>query len=304
MLDQKVIDAVKKMRTDWKKLDDKRDEGLAHSIPEVQRIDNLQYGDDPRWNSLDLYLPKNFTGKIPVIINIHGGGWIYATKETYQFYGLALAKEGFAFVNFNYMLAPKVQFPGILDQVNQVIHWVADHANQYNLDTNNAFLIGDSAGGQMVEQYTTVLTNPTYRQKFGYSLTNLHFRAVAMNCPATFMLDPGMVITPTRAYFTDEVLNDPKKRDQLNVEKYITNQFLPAYLMTCNLDFVHDCSVRLDGFLRAKGVEVIQKTWGDEKHPEHHVFHVNQKDPLARKANAEEINFFKKHIVNSNSEED
>lgn len=51
-----------------------RESGLPHDIPEVTRIDDLQYGEDPKWNLLDLYLPKNVKGKIPVIINIHGGG--------------------------------------------------------------------------------------------------------------------------------------------------------------------------------------------------------------------------------------
>ena len=49
--------------------------------------------------------------------------------------------------------------------------------------------------------------------------------------------------------------------------------------------------------LRAKGVEVIQKSWGDEKHPEPHVFLINQKDELAKEANDEEAAFFRRHIV-------
>lgn len=163
MKDQEILNAVKEMRISWKENDDKRDSGLPHDIPEVTRIDDLQYGEDPKWNLLDLYLPKNVKGKIPVIINIHGGGWVYGTKETYQFYGLGMAKRGFAFVNPNYKLGPEVKFPKELDQVNEYIHWVADHADEYNLDKNNVFLIGDSAGGQMAEQYTAILTNPEYR---------------------------------------------------------------------------------------------------------------------------------------------
>ncbi|WP_308556330.1 alpha/beta hydrolase [uncultured Lactobacillus sp.] len=297
MVDQKVLDAVKKMRTDWKKDDDKRDSGLPHDIPEVKRINDLQYGKDPRWNLLDLYIPKNVEGKIPTIINIHGGGWVYGTKETYQFYGLGMAKRGFAFVNPNYILGPESTFPEELDQVDQYIHWVADHADEYNLDKNNVFLIGDSAGGQMAEQYTTILTNPEYREKFGYTLTDLKFRAVALNSPATFILDKGMIGGPLVAYFKPEVMTDKNKLDLLDVEKYITKDFLPTFISTANEDMIHDCAVRLDGFLRAKGVEVIQKSWGDEDHPEPHVFLINQKDDLAKEANDEEAEFFRKHMA-------
>lgn len=296
MNQNEILSAVNQMRADCKANDDKRDSGLPHDIPEVKRIDDLQYGPDPKWNLLDLYLPKNKTGKLPVIINIHGGGWVYGTKETYQFYGLGMAKRGFAFVNPNYKLGPEVQFPKELDQVNQYIHWVDKHADEYNLDKDNVFLVGDSAGGQMVEQYTAILTNPDYRQKFGYDLPDLAFRAVALNSPATFMLDKGMISDATIAYFTPELMQDEKIRDLLNVEKYITSDFLPTFISTANRDFIHDCSVRLDGFLRAKGVEVIQKSWGDEKQPESHVFLINQKDELASQANDEEAEFFKKHM--------
>lgn len=295
MNNQEVLEAIHKMRTEWKANDDRRDEGLPHDIPEVKRIDDIQYGEDPKWNSLDLYIPKNVEGKIPVIINIHGGGWVYGTKETYQFYGLGMAKRGFAFVNPNYKLAPEVQFPEELDQVNQYIHWIAEHADEYNLDKTNVFLIGDSAGGQMAEQYTAILTNPEYREKFGYELPDLKFRAVALNSPATFITDPGMIIGATMAYFN---LKAPINQDLLNTEKYITSDFLPTFISTANQDFIHDCAVRLDGFLRAKGIEVIQKSWGDENHPEPHVFLINQKDELANEANDEEAEFFRRHIVN------
>ncbi|EFG56273.1 hypothetical protein C5L18_000609 [Lactobacillus amylolyticus] len=208
-----------------------------------------------------------------------------------------MAKRGFAFVNPNYKLGPEVSFPKELDQVNEYIHWVADHADEYNLDKNNVFLVGDSAGGQMAEQYTAILTNPEYREKFGYELTDLKFRAVALNSPATFMLDPGMIGGAVTAYFKPEVMADEKNLDLLNTEKYITKDFLPTFISTANQDFIHDCAVRLDGFLRAKGIEVIQKSWGDENHPEPHVFLINQKDDLAKEANDEEAEFFKKHIV-------
>ena len=111
------------------------------------------------------------------------------------------------------------------------------------------------------------------------------------------MLDDGMMTGGTLAYFDPEVMKDEKNQDLINVEKYITSDFLPTFISTANQDFIHDCAVRLDGFLRAKGIDVIQKSWGDEKHPEPHVFLINQKDDLAKEANDEEADFFKKHMV-------
>src|SRR5699024_718156 len=168
-MEENITEAILQMRKQFKTQDDKRDAGLPTEIPEVTRIDDLSYGPDPKWNLLDIYLPKNVTKPIPTIINIHGGGWCYGTKETYQFFGLNWAKRGFAFVNANYRLAPDVAFPKELDDVNQYVHFVAQHADKYNLDKSNVFLMGDSAGGQMAEQYVTILTNPKYRQLFDRS---------------------------------------------------------------------------------------------------------------------------------------
>ena len=86
MVPQSVKEAVFNMRKDCKISDGQRDKGLPTSIPEVERINDLQYGDDPLWNLLDIYLPQKRNEKVPTIIHIHGGGWCYGTKETYQFY--------------------------------------------------------------------------------------------------------------------------------------------------------------------------------------------------------------------------
>lgn len=294
-LDGKILQAVEEMRTGSKMHDDKRDEGLPTEIPEVERINDLSYGPDPKWNLLDIYLPKKRTGKVPVIISIHGGGWVYGTKETYQFYGLGLAKEGFAFVNFNYRLAPDVQFPGEMDDVNRLMHWVAEHGAEYDLDTGNVFLVGDSAGGQMEEQYLAILTNDKFRQLFGYELPKLTVRAAALNCGAYFMLTPGFTDGAPSAYFTPEAVSG--KEEMLNTEKYLTQNLPPLFIMTANQDFLHDSAVRLDGYLLAKEIPHELHIYGDMENPRGHVFHCNQRDDIAKQCNLDELNFFRKHLT-------
>lgn len=293
-MEENITEAILQMRKQFKTQDDKRDAGLPTEIPEVTRIDDLSYGPDPKWNLLDIYLPKNVTKPIPTIINIHGGGWCYGTKETYQFFGLNWAKRGFAFVNANYRLAPDVAFPKELDDVNQYVHFVAQHADKYNLDKSNVFLMGDSAGGQMAEQYVTILTNPKYRQLFDYEMTDLKFKAVVLNSAANFMTEPNAINGAVAGYFTPESVQ--KYSEQLNVEKYITKDFLPAYISTANQDFLRNSAFKMDGFLTAKNISHICKMYGDEKNPRGHVFLINQKDELAKKANDDEMAFLKSFL--------
>ena len=189
---QEVLEAAKTLSALFKEGDDKRDAGLPHDIPEVERFDNIAYGPKEKWNLLDIYLPKKRIDKVPTIINIHGGGWVYGTKETYQFFGLSLAKEGFAFVNFNYQLAPEVEFPGELDDVNRAVHWVASHGSDYDIDLNNIFIIGDSAGGQMAVQYLTILTNNTTVKNL--ATTNLTCQCVQLLLTAELLSSTFLVL--------------------------------------------------------------------------------------------------------------
>ena len=69
-----------RVRKEWKIGDAKRDAGLT-TPEDIERFDNIAYGSDPVWNLLDVYRPKEQKGKLPVIVNIHGGGWVYGNKE-------------------------------------------------------------------------------------------------------------------------------------------------------------------------------------------------------------------------------
>ncbi len=292
---QKALALVKQARIEIKTSDDQRDAGLPLTIPEVERFDNIAYGPANPGHLLDIYLPKQRTNLLPIIINIHGGGWFYGTKETYQFYGMSLAKQGFGVVNFNYRLPPEAEFPDELADVDRAFHWVANHAIDYHLDTQNVFVVGDSAGGQMALQYLAVLTNATYRQLFGYQQPKLKIRAAALNCSATFIDQLGFLGPTERAYFTDDALQ--KHGDLMHTEQYLTTALPPLFLMTANQDFIRDCTVRLDGFLIAKQIDHEFHSYGTEAEPRHHVFHCNIKDNLAQQCNQDELDFFKRYLV-------
>ena len=111
------------IRYDFKKGDRRRDAGLS-TPPEIQRYDDIVYGDSKKWQILDVYRPKDKAGKLPVILSVHGGGWVYGTKETYQFYCMDLVKRGFAVVNFTYRLAPEHRYPAQIEDTNAVVEWI------------------------------------------------------------------------------------------------------------------------------------------------------------------------------------
>ena len=293
MATQEKIQAIMKIRKEWQAKDDQRDIDLPAVFDGVERTDNLQYGDDPQWNLLDVYRSQKRNGKLPVIILIHGGNWCYGSKETYQYYGMRLAQRGFVVVNASYRLAPDVVFPGELDDVDRFIHWTVAHANEFDFDLENAVLSGDSAGGQMALQYLTTWANPAYRKLFGYSRPAITFRAGILNCAPYFMLTQKLW-PATRAYFTDQVMTE--KKVMMATEESFTDSLPPLYVATANQDFLRDDSMKFAGFLMAHHHPHVAKVYGDDQHPRQHDFMISQKDKLADQALDDEIQFIQKNL--------
>ena len=112
-----------KTRRDFGNGDKKRDAGQTTPF-DLIRFDNIVYGDDEKfknWQLLDVYRPRSggtdSLSKLPVIISIHGGAWVYGDKDVYQFYGMSLAQHGFAVVNLSYRLAPEYKYPADIEDI-------------------------------------------------------------------------------------------------------------------------------------------------------------------------------------------
>ena len=170
--------------------DYKRDKTIP--LPQgITQCRNISYGSHGKWNLLDVYYPDGTTEPLPTIVSIHGGGYVYGTKELYRRYGMDMAHRGFAFVNFNYRLAPKWHFPAPLWDVNSVMEWVCKNAARYHLDPRRVILVGDSAGAQLASQYAAIATNPNYAATFRMKVPEVTIRALSLNCG---MYDPKAFI--------------------------------------------------------------------------------------------------------------
>ena len=292
------------MRREWKINDAKRDAGLT-TPDDIQRFDDIQYGPDPVQNKLDVYRPKNAQGKIPVIVSVHGGGWVYGDKELYQFYGMTLAQRGFAVVNFTYRLAPEAKFPAPLEDTNNVISWMYENQEEYGLDMDHVFMVGDSAGGHLCGLYSAICTNPEYAVNYTFKVPNGFVpQAVALNCGAYNPLSEVGVLGDEQ---DQELMGDflpekgsAKERALINVTDHVTEKFPPVYLMTCVGDFCRPQAPLLETVLKKNGVYYEFKTYGTEENPLYHVFHLTMQEPEGQKCNDEECDFFRKMMKKNN----
>lgn len=286
------------MRREWKINDAKRDAGLT-TPEDIERFDSMQYGPDPVWNLLDVYRPKEIRGKLPVIVNVHGGGWVYGDKELYQFYGMTLAQRKFAVVNFTYRLAPEVKYPAPLEDTNSVIVWMYENQEKYGLDMENVFMVGDSAGGHLLGLYSAICTNPEYAAHYAFQVPNGFVpKAVGLNCGAYVPLcEEGLLGNSQDQDLMNDFLPEggsDKERALVNVPDHVTEKFPPVYLMTCVGDFCKPQAPKLEEALKKNNVPYEYKIYGTEEEPLYHVFHVTIQEPMGQKCNDDECAFFRK----------
>lgn len=297
-----------KYRVEWLAADQSRDAGLVEPA-DVIAFKDIPYGKFGDWNLLDLYIPKDAAQKLPVIISIHGGAFVYGQKETYKFYLMSLAQRGFACVNFNYRLAPEYKFPAALEDTDAVVHWVMDNADKYNLDTENIFMVGDSAGANYAALYSIYCVNPEYARKVQDAAKSWYGKQARINPPLAFK--PRAVALNCGLY---DVTNDCDNHadimvdlfgehleeccEYLNVMDYLTADFPPAFVMTGEYDFLKLQNRHIAKALSKLNLPHVFKSYGTPETKEiSHVFHVNMKLPLAHLCNDEECEFFKEVIT-------
>lgn len=299
----KIPKAVEEFRTGATISDAKRDE--KYSIPEdIYGYEDISYGPYGKWNLLDVYRKKEVDKPQPTIIDIHGGGWCYGDKELYQYYCMDLAMRGFTVVNFSYRLAPENTFPAVIEDINAVFNWVADHASEYEIDLEHLYIAGDSAGAQLASQYAAMLTNPEYAvlyPKLQIPSDKISIKAVLLNCGIYDMrksieenADELYSIYLGDAY--ENINTRERTLEQIDVMKYLTGNFPPSYVMTSTYDFLRKYARPMYDKLTELSVPCVFKIYGrEEDETMAHVFHLDIAREIAKQCNDEECNFLRKY---------
>ena len=140
-------------------------------FPGVEKFYDIPYIDDGNiYHLLDVYRPENLSEgeRLPVIIDIHGGAWIYGTKEINAHYCQGLTKYGYCVVNINYRIITeegKGTFPAILNDCFAAFKWVEENISDYGGDLNDVYLTGDSAGAHLAAMCVAINGDKKLREE-------------------------------------------------------------------------------------------------------------------------------------------
>ena len=123
---------------------------LAHVSNQYRTVPNVVYHvASGHENKLDLYVPANPSGPTPVLMMIHGGGWVQGTKESQLLRALPYLEMGWAVVNVTYRLVQVARAPAAVEDCLCALQWIARNAERYNFDLSRIVTSGNSAGGHL-----------------------------------------------------------------------------------------------------------------------------------------------------------
>jgi acetyl esterase/lipase len=153
----------------------------AIAIPAaLELVKDVAYSPDGnKAHKLDiLRLKKLPKGPMPVLVFIHGGGFVNGDKDDGYGHLMRFAKRGYFCATINYRFAYEKHFPGQLEDCKCAIRFLRAHAKQYNLDADHIGVWGSSAGGNLVAMLGTTGGVKEFEGTGGWEKYSSHVQAV------------------------------------------------------------------------------------------------------------------------------
>lgn len=133
-------------------------------------------------NPIDVRIvrPRGFTGLLPVVLYVHGGGWILGNKDTHDYLIRSIAHgANVAVVFVNYTPSPEAQYPVAIEQIYDVARYIVAKGPTLGLNPSKMVIAGDSVGGNMatvVAQMAKDRGGPNFlAQMLLYPVTDANF---------------------------------------------------------------------------------------------------------------------------------
>ncbi|MFF0751726.1 alpha/beta hydrolase [Streptomyces sp. NPDC004267] len=206
--------------------------------------------------------PAGTTGPLPVLLYIHGGGWVFGNARTHDRLVRELAVGAHAAVVFpEYALSPEVRYPVAIEQNYAVARWIATQGADKDLDGARLAVAGDSVGGNMSAALTLMAKErgdvTLLQQVLFYPVTDASFDTDSYHQFATgyFLRRDGM------RWFWDQYTPSEEDRARITASplRATTDQLIglpPALIITAEADVLRDEGEAYAARLRTAGVAV------------------------------------------------
>lgn len=119
--------------------------------PTVEAARNIRFGEaDGTALLLDLYRPAGRDEPLPIVVYLHGGGWLVGTRADREYErAVPLAAHGFIVASVEYRLSGVAKFPAQFNDARRAVHWLKTHAAEFGGDGKRIAVSGASAGAHL-----------------------------------------------------------------------------------------------------------------------------------------------------------
>ncbi|MCM3782447.1 alpha/beta hydrolase [Neobacillus mesonae] len=212
--------------------------------------------------SIKILRPENVSKKLPVILYIHGAGWVFGNAHTHDRLIRELAVGVEACVIFpEYSLSPEAKYPTAIEEIYTVLKWIAEHGEDHGLDTQRLYVAGDSVGGNMTAAITLLSKErkgPTiHKQLLFYPVTDAGNDTESYHefAEGYFLRRDGM------AWFWEQYISRPGDKEEIYASPLRATreqlEGLPeALIITAEADVLRDEGEAYASKLREAGVRV------------------------------------------------
>ena len=298
---------VKIMQVSWKFCDKSDKKRMATQTPpeNVVKVKDIPYIDDGNpYHKFDVFYPEGKIAKegLPVIIDIHGGGWMYATKNLNEYYCMELAKKGYCVFSLSYRLVPDVTVNEQIKDCTEALAFIRANMKDYPANKKTVMLTGDSAGGQLALYSTILNNNPDAREIFGTVDTKLNIKCLLLTSPVTYAKSGGWFSIYTKKMWgKDYETKSTYNYMDLNEIMELANDMPPTYFITSSGDtLAHDQTVNAYNYFVEKGYECEIEDFTDLKDGKKlpHVFSVlDPFDEYGQKAIDNALDYSQKSLL-------
>lgn len=298
---------VKIMQVSWKFCDKSDKKRMATQTPpeNVVKVKDVEYLDDGNpYHKFDVFYPEGTIPKegLPVIIDIHGGGWMYASKDLNEYYCMELANKGYCVFSISYRLVPDVTVYEQIKDCTDALAYINSNMKNYPANKKTVMLTGDSAGGQLALYSTILNNNPDAREIFGTVDTKLNIKCLLLTSPVTYAKSGGWFSIYTKKMWgKDYKAKAAYNYMDLDEIMELANNMPPTYFITSSGDtLAHDQTVNAYNYFADKGYECEIEDFTDLKDGKKlpHVFSVlDPFDEYGQKAINNALDYYQKSLL-------
>lgn len=300
---------LKIMQIVWKSCDASDKALHAQQTPPdgiVSHKDIEYLNDSNPYHRLDIFYPEGEIPSegLPVIIDIHGGGWMYATKDLNEYYCKELASKGYIVFSISYRLVPDVTVNEQIQDCAFALKWISENMGSYPANPNTVMLTGDSAGGQLSAYCTVLNQSNELREIFDTCETNLNIECLVLTSPVAYMKNGGMFSIYTKMLWGKDYKQKPTY-DFMDISEIIeyAGDMPPTYFITSSGDtLAHDQTVTAYNLFLKRGINCELIDFGEfegKKLP--HVFSIL--DPFSQPGQTainSALDFYQKALLHEN----